>query len=248
MEKVIKVIRYLAIKFNEIFFIVGKKLLKMQKYNHILQLGMIFVYVIIIPLCLCLKSLLRDSLPIIIILCIIFFYICMFICYSSTILLSTIGFLCYGIMHYIVFIFMFIVLCAFISEKNIIQLILMFAFSIILWWTFSLLANNKVAQLVNGLFSTLFGLLVLLKDFITSLLYDDLLLKLFKISSEDFSDVWNVVMTPLLVINITALMLCSIKGYWIEKYNDCNDITAEMLPENEFRLHILDKIKEFIKF
>lgn len=42
----------------------------------------------------------------------------------------------------------------------------------------------------------------------------------------------NCLVTPFLIINIIALVLCTVKGYWIEKYNDGKDITEDMLPDD----------------
>ena len=41
-------------------------------------------------------------------------------------------------------------------------------------------------------------------------------------------------------INIIALMLCTVKGYWIDKYNDGKDITEDMLPDNIEHKDIID--------
>lgn len=175
------------------------------------------------------------------------FYIGMFIWNVHMIILSVTGFLCYGSAFYLSFVVLFSIVDCFIFQDSVVQIILAFTFSMILWWIFSLLANNKVGQLVNGIFSTVFGLLVIIKDFITSLVSDSELLEMWNISSDEFENAWNIVMTPLLVINVTALILCSIKGYWIEKYNNGNDISEKMIPEDEVRLHLISKLKDFLK-
>lgn len=44
---------------------------------------------------------------------------------------------------------------------------------------------------------------------------------------------------PLLISNIVATLVCEIKGYWIDKYNDGKDITMEMIKGdiNEKEVH-----------
>ena len=247
MDKVIKVIRHVAKNFNLFFYVAGEILLNMQKYNHIIQGIILFVYLGIVPLCLYLGNLLKLNVSIMIMLCVMVFYIGMFIWYSHVILLSVTGFLCYGSAYYLIFIFLFFIMDIFIFQNPVVQIILEFTFSMVLWWIFSLLANNRVGQLANGIFSTAFGLLVIIKDFIISLVSDSALFEILNISSDEFEKAWNIVMTPFLVINVTALVLCSIKGYWIEKYNNGNDISEKMIPDDEVRLHLIDKLKDFIK-
>lgn len=50
MDKFVKAITHIAKKFNLFFYIVGEKLLNMQKYNHIIQGFTLFIYLGIIPL------------------------------------------------------------------------------------------------------------------------------------------------------------------------------------------------------
>ena len=42
--------------------------------------------------------------------------------------------------------------------------------------------------------------------------------------------VWGLISAPFLAINLIALLLCTLKGYWIEKYNDGEDLE---LPEEK---------------
>lgn len=41
-------------------------------------------------------------------------------------------------------------------------------------------------------------------------------------------------------LKIIALLLCTVKGYWIDKYNDGKDITEDMLPDNIEQKDIID--------
>jgi hypothetical protein len=49
----------------------------------------------------------------------------------------------------------------------------------------------------------------------------------------------NYAFLPFLISNIIAALICEIKGYWIDKYNDGKDITMEMIKEdiNEKEVH-----------
>ena len=42
--------------------------------------------------------------------------------------------------------------------------------------------------------------------------------------------VWGLISAPFLAINLIALLLCTLKGYWIDKYNDGKDLE---LPEKK---------------
>lgn len=55
-----------------------------------------------------------------------------------------------------------------------------------------------------------------------------------------FQLVFNCLVTPFLIINIIALILCTVKGYWIEKYNDGKDITEDMLSDDIEQENIID--------
>lgn len=58
-----------------------------------------------------------------------------------------------------------------------------------------------------------------------------------EITVEEYINIlWNVTVSPILVINIIALIICSIKGYWIEKYNNGKDITEAILSEKDMKM------------
>ena len=41
----------------------------------------------------------------------------------------------------------------------------------------------------------------------------------------------SIILTPFLITNILATLLCEIKGYWINKYNDGIDISIELIKK-----------------
>ncbi len=42
---------------------------------------------------------------------------------------------------------------------------------------------------------------------------------------ELFIQAFQIIFYPFLAINIITLVICQLKGYWIEKYNNNKDIT-----------------------
>ena len=105
----------------------------------------------------------------------------------------------------------------------------------ITWCFYSLLANNKVAVLANEIFSAAFAILALLKDtFITLLPIAFLDIEIIQgYTCEKFIEaIYMLTVNPLLIINITAMVLCSLKGYWIEKYNDGKDVEIKNIDDN----------------
>ena len=144
---------------------------------------------------------------------------------SCKILLSVNGFIKYGFLYY----FELIGVCILLFEKfdnYVITIILTYIIAGIVWWCLSLIANNKVAGLINQILSSIFALLVVIKDMVLSFMQNDST-KIF------FEKLWNYVFSPILAINIIALMLCAVKGYWIEKYNNGNDITQDMMCDDK---------------
>lgn len=144
---------------------------------------------------------------------------------SCEILLSVNGFIKYGFLYY----FELIGVCILLFEKfdnYVITIILTYIIAGIVWWCLSLIANNKVAGLINQILSSIFALLVVIKDMVLSFMQNDST-KIF------FEKLWNYVFSPILAINIIALMLCAVKGYWIEKYNNGNDITQDMMCDDK---------------
>lgn len=134
------------------------------------------------------------------------------------------------------------------SYDFIIQYVLIVLAITISWSIVSCMANNKVATLANIILSTAIGLMIYIKDAIFDVLPDSLFQKY---DSSDFlisigytpkgivQAALNYAFLPFLISNIIAALICEIKGYWIDKYNDGKDITMEMIKEdiNEKEVH-----------
>ena len=124
---------------------------------------------------------------------------------------------------------------------SIIQYILITLAITVSWSIVSCFANNKVAKLTNIILTTVVGLLIYIKDAIFDVLPDSLFQKY---DSNDFfitlgytpksvaQATLDYLFLPLLISNIVATLVCEIKGYWIDKYNDGKDITMEMIKSN----------------
>lgn len=131
---------------------------------------------------------------------------------------------------------------------NIIQYILITLAITVSWSIVSCFANNKAAKLTNIILTTVVGLLIYIKDAIFDVLPDSLFQRY---DSNDFfitlgytpkgvaQATLDYLFLPLLISNIVATLVCEIKGYWIDKYNDGKDITTEMIKEdiNEKEIH-----------
>ena len=106
----------------------------------------------------------------------------------------------------------------------------------VLWWFYSLIANNKVASTANEILSAIFGILILIKDTYIAMMPDSILeLKdnLGYTYEKSIEMISGIIFSPLLAINIIALLLCVLKGYWIEKYNDNQDVGYEYTEHKE---------------
>lgn len=138
-------------------------------------------------------------------------------------LLSIRNFLTVGLCYWIIFSLMLMVIFLSLGGS------VFFAYVIfaITWCFYSLLANNKVACAANQIISALLAVIVLLKDTIMSLMPDAMLNTMF---DSDYSigrlaeATFNLICTPILIVNLISMTLCMLKGYWIEKYNDNSDI------------------------
>lgn len=163
------------------------------------------------------------------------------------------GFMSKGIMHWsLVTIFLIIILDDF--GKTI---VLPYIISTLTWCFYSLLANNKVASIVNQIVSAVFAVIVLLKDMILSLIPEKVLNKMltsgYTVGAE-IEAVFNLICTPILITNLIAMTLCLLKGYWIEKYNNNQDTgqkginveeEIETIKENNKQLYKrLDELTE----
>lgn len=112
--------------------------------------------------------------------------------------------------------------------------------------------NNKVATIINELFSAILAILVLIKDLIISAIPTEILNmeceghimgNMYKYTYEQLFQLgFNLIITPFLAINILALLFCSIKGYWIEKYNNGKDLTEDMIPEKQ--VNVIDVARD----
>ncbi len=160
-------------------------------------------------------------------------------------LLSIRHFLTVGLCYWIIFSLMLMVIFLFFGAS------VFFAYVIfaITWCFYSLLANNKVACAANQIISALLAVIVLLKDTIMSLMPDAMLNTMF---DSDYSigqlaeATFNLICTPILIVNLISMTLCMLKGYWIERYNDYKDTgqkgmdvekEIETLKENEKHLY-----------
>lgn len=108
--------------------------------------------------------------------------------------------------------------------------------TLITWLILSLIVNNEVAKITNLILATFFGILVYFKDLIILCLPDgDIELYMMYGLSYTYKQVaeiiLSIILTPFLITNILATLLCEIKGYWINKYNDGIDISIELIKK-----------------
>ena len=160
------------------------------------------------------------------------------ICDSDKLLLSVVGFLLSGILYYFAVICVMLLLIRTIINNEMYDIYIVYILASLYWWKYSLIANNKVATLGNEVISSFFAILLLIKDTLLTLISSDVLNYTYnEITVEEYINIlWNVTVSPILVINIIALIICSIKGYWIEKYNNGKDITEAILSEKDMKM------------
>ena len=165
--------------------------------------------------------------------CLLFFsmfYFELFIGLSKDIFLSLRGFLLSGMLYW----FCITVLVLY-NIWNIIgrSVTIMYPFLMISWCIYSLIANNKVATVANQVHSTILGLIVIMKDMILYSLPASYLNQVTPAGDtyEKAIEVsFGTLFYPFLAINLIALLLCTLKSYWIEKYNNGKDL---VLPEEK---------------
>ena len=143
-----------------------------------------------------------------------------------------------------------IILLLLFLNGEILTLVVFYIIVAFLWFGYSICVNNKVSTIVNELLSAALAILVLIKDLIVSALPTEILDveyelpiidNVYKYTGEQlFQLAFNCLVTPFLIINIIALLLCTVKGYWIDKYNDGKDITEDMLPDDIEQKDIID--------
>lgn len=148
-----------------------------------------------------------------------------FISVADTVLTSVWRFMTIGTMYWLsISLLTFFILTDifFIPGKGIV--IFIFAF---IWIMYSLVANNKVATLVNQIHSTILALIVLSKDLIMAMIPNTFLEKVTadgQTAESIITKVFFSIFSPFLAVNLIALLLCLLKGYWIEKYNNNQDV------------------------
>lgn len=160
------------------------------------------------------------------------FFICTFIKDVGKIFISLKKFLGRGFLYWFVisvllFTFLLSILCDYGSQIT--YLVVGYVLFSATWIFYCLLANSKVAKIANFLLSSIFGIIVLLKDFILSILPDNFAMKTIEAldgySCTQLVEIaFNFVFTPILITNIVAMAICELKGYWIEKYNNDQDV------------------------
>ncbi len=116
-----------------------------------------------------------------------------------------------------------------------------YPFILVSWCIYSLIANNKVATAANQVHSTILGLIVIMKDMIIYSLPAAYLNRVTPAGDTYETAIetsFGMIFYPILAINLIALLLCSLKGYWIEKYNDGKDLEVPkpqeaQMPDDE---------------
>lgn len=108
--------------------------------------------------------------------------------------------------------------------------------TLITWLILSLIVNNEVAKITNLILATFFGILVYFKDLIILCLPDGdiepyMMYGLSYTYKQVAEIILSIILTPFLITNILATLLCEIKGYWINKYNDGIDISIELIKK-----------------
>lgn len=151
------------------------------------------------------------------------------------------GFLKYGII--IEFFLSFIIMAAFreilIINHNIddtTMTIIILVSPIITWLFLSLIVNNEVAKVTNLILASFFGILVYFKDLVILCLPDGdidsyMIYGLTYTYKQVGEIIVSIILTPFLITNILATLLCEVKGYWINKYNDGIDVSMELIKK-----------------
>ena len=150
--------------------------------------------------------------------CLLFFslfYFGLFIGLSKDIFLSLRGFLLSGMLYW--FCITGLVLYN-VWKKNGIRVVIIYPILMISWCIYSLIANNKVATAANQVHSTILGLIVIMKDMIIYSLPAAYLNRVTPAGDTYETAIetsFGMIFYPILAINLIALLLCSLKGYWL---------------------------------
>lgn len=152
---------------------------------------------------------------------------------------SVVGFLTSGSIAYF---FIATILCSkfmlnFHSENFTKTYILMITVYGVLWNIYSCIVNHKVSEIGNAFISTVIGIIILVKDVLLSLIPDDYTIMDPKYLPEAILNLYsykqlleitcNIVLSPFLAINIFAIFISMLKGYWVEKYNGGEEINSK---------------------
>lgn len=222
------------IKVNKLSYNVGGNLLKIQKYKR--KLGIIW-FILLFALGFSSKYfdvLFGNKSLIILLIGILLLYVIIIIRDIDKLLLSAISFLGSGIGYYIIIVWIILSIVSAVVDNAMKIGVITYIVAGIIWCIYSLIANNKVSSLINQILSSIFALLVVIKDAVLSNITSGTEMQMF------LEKLWTYGFSPILAINIIALMLCTVKGYWIDKYNDGKDITEDMLPDNIEQKDIID--------
>lgn len=124
------------------------------------------------------------------------------------------------------------------NDNYILEYILFTTLLTVTWSTISFLVNNKVATLANLILSTIIGLFLYINDAVFSILPENLVKETARIQEmvgytdkQLLESSITILLLPFLISNIVATLICAIKGYWIEKYNNNQDITMEEIKK-----------------
>ncbi|MCM1083331.1 MAG: hypothetical protein NC428_07625 [Clostridium sp.] len=202
-------------------YMMGQKLLSASKKNNCIT-------AIILLLLMYVASL---NIPVIIHIAFLCFMVVLFVTNADA-LISIKKFLGIGFLYWFVITGYVIMLAE--CQFNIFGNVMVYAIFAISWWFYSLLANNKVATVANQIISTILACVVLLKDTVISLIPSTVMgmEPVAGYTNEQRIEIFfNLTFSPMLAINLFAMLLCTLKGYWIEKYNDNKDLGYQE-PEN----------------
>lgn len=114
-------------------------------------------------------------------------------------------------------------------------LICMFVFGLV-WNYFCVIANTSVGITVNTIIAGALGIIMLVANTIFLLLpqgynfgFSDEVIKQFTDLGYTVLQMYqimiNMTTVPLLIINGVSIVICQLKSYWVEKYNDGKQIT-----------------------
>lgn len=114
-------------------------------------------------------------------------------------------------------------------------LICMFVFGLV-WNYFCVIANTSVGITVNTIIAGALGIIMLVANTIFLLLpqgynfgFSDEVIKQFTDLGYTVLQMYqimiNMITVPLLIINGVSIVICQLKSYWVEKYNDGKQIT-----------------------